>query len=68
MWVLRQQSGAVKTPMYDIIGARGELTGRVVLPASTRLLGFGRNGAVYLVRRDSYDLEYLQRYRLTPAR
>jgi hypothetical protein len=35
----------------------------VVLPAKTRLLGFGQ-GTVYLVRTDDDDLQYLQRYRL----
>jgi hypothetical protein len=39
----------------------------VVIPERTRLLGFGRDGAVYLVRRDADDLEYIGKYRL-PAR
>jgi hypothetical protein len=35
-----------------------------MLPVKTRLIGFGRNGAIYVVRFDDDDLEHLQRYRL----
>ena len=68
LWILRQQAHTVKTPTFDIVGARGELTGRVVIPEKTRLLGFGKDGAVYLARRDADDLEYIQRYRLSAGR
>jgi hypothetical protein len=64
LWILKQLPHTEKNPTFDIIGARGQLTGRVVIPERTRLLGFGRDGAVYLVRRDADDLEYIQRYRL----
>ncbi len=68
LWVMKQLSAAQKNPTYDIIGARGELLSRVVVPQRTRLLGFGRNGTVYLVRRDADDLEYIQRHRITQSR
>ena len=62
LWVLRSHKSREK-PVYDVFGAPGTLTGRVALPAGTRLVGFG-NGTAYLVRRDEDDLEYLQQYKL----
>ena len=44
---------------FDVIDVRGQLVRRVAFPVGVRLLGFGRN-AVYTVRRDADDLEYLQ--------
>lgn len=38
---------------------------RAEIPMGSRVVGFGP-GAVYLVRVDTDDLEYLQRYRFTP--
>jgi hypothetical protein len=67
LWIQKQLPHTEKNPTFDVIGSRGELTGRVVIPERTRLLGFGRDGAVYLVRRDADDLEYIGKYRL-PAR
>jgi hypothetical protein len=64
VWILKQLPHTEKNPMYDVIGSRGELSGRVVIPARSRVIGFGRNGAVYVVRHDDDDLEYLQRFRL----
>jgi hypothetical protein len=46
---------------YDIIGPAGTLVDRVALPEGHRIIGFGRN-AMYLVRRDADDLEFLQRW------
>jgi len=64
VWILKQLPHTEKNPTYDVIGSRGELTGRVIIPPRSRVIGFGRNGAVYVVRRDDDDLEYLQRFRL----
>jgi hypothetical protein len=65
LWIRRTTpAGAPQT--YDLIDAMGRLAARLVLPARSRLVGFGAS-AVYLVQRDDDDLEYLQRYRL-PAR
>ena len=45
---------------YDLIGADGSLIDRVRLPEGHRIVGFGRD-AMYVVRRDADDLEFLQR-------
>jgi hypothetical protein len=63
IWVQRTQRPGNDAPLYDVFDASGKVIGRVVLPAKTRLLGFGQ-GTVYLVRTDDDDLQYLQRYRL----
>ena len=63
LWVLRTRPAKDKIPTYDVFDATGKVVGRVALPASTRLVGFGAN-TVYLARSDEDDLQYLQRYRL----
>ena len=45
---------------YDLIDRRGALTGELVLPIQERVVGFG-GMSVYVVRRDSDDVEWLQR-------
>ena len=60
LWVERTTASPADA-QYDVIGRDGTLRHQVLLPAGTRLLGFGRN-ALYLVRRDDLDLEYLERY------
>lgn len=62
LWVLRTRAHNDSSPMYDVFDGSGRLVERVVLPKSTRLLGFGA-GAVYLARTGEDDLEYLRRYR-----
>jgi hypothetical protein len=63
LWVLRTRPAKDKIPTYDVFDGSGKVIGRVALPASTRLVGFGAN-TVYLARSDEDDLQYLQRYRL----
>ncbi len=63
VWVLRTNKPGDTVPLYDVFDATGRVIGRVALPAKARLIGFG-NGSVYLIRLDSDDLQYLQRYRL----
>jgi hypothetical protein len=63
VWILKQLSHTEKRPTYDVIGARGELTGRVVIPKRSHVAGFGQNGAVYVIRLDDDDLQYIQRFR-----
>lgn len=63
LWVLRTRAHNDPIPTYDLFDAAGRLTGRVALPEATRLLGFGR-GAVYLIRIDEDDLQWIERYRL----
>lgn len=47
-------------PTYDVIDGMGRLVEQVKLAMRARVAGFGA-GAVYVVRRDSDDLEYLER-------
>ena len=65
LWVKRT-TVAGAPPTYDLIDGAGKVAQHVVLPKRSKLVGFG-NGTVYLVRIDEDDLEYLQRYRFTPA-
>jgi hypothetical protein len=63
LWIQRTTADASAPPTFDLIGPASTIIGRMVLPAKTRLVGFGA-GTVYVVRIDDDDLEYLQRYRL----
>ncbi len=62
VWVMRQRAAKDKVPTADVFDARARLIGKVAFPERTRLVGFGAK-AVYLVRVDDDDLQYLQRYR-----
>jgi len=61
-WVRRTVPAGERRPHYDVFDAQGKLVARAVLPAGTRLVGFG-NGTAYLVRTDDDGLEWLGRYR-----
>jgi hypothetical protein len=63
LWVLRTRAAGDDVPSYDVFDSYGKQVGTVKLPASTRLIGFGRNSA-YLIRTDEDDLQYLQRHKL----
>lgn len=63
LWVLRT-GPAGQPPTYDVIDRAGNLAMKVVLPQRARLVGFGNN-AVYTVRLDEDDLQYLQKHRFT---
>jgi len=65
LWIERSVPSADDGPLYDIIDRSGARIATVHLPIGRRLAGFGSD-AVYLVRRDEVDLEYLERYRLPP--
>jgi len=61
LWV--QRTGpAGQPPTFDLIDRAGNVAQKVVLPKRSRLVGFG-NGAVYIVRLDEDDLQYLQKHR-----
>jgi len=64
LWVAQARKASDKTPKYHVFDGQGKLLGTIVLPESTRLVGFG-NGTVYTVRIDDDDLQYLRRH---PAR
>jgi len=48
---------------YDVFDRYGRLVERASIPVGRKLIGFGEN-AVYLIRRDDLDLEYVERYRM----
>lgn len=60
LWVERTTAaGAPQT--FDVIDRSGRVASHVVLPAKSRLVGFGK-GSVYIVRIDDDDLEHLERH------
>lgn len=62
LWVQRTAADLYQ-PEFDVFDATGRLVERVIFPRRTRLVGHGRD-AVYLVRLDEDDLEYLERHRV----
>ncbi len=62
LWIERAVA-AGQPATFDLINPQGAITRRVVLPRQTRLVGFGVD-AVYTVRIDADDLEYLQKHPL----
>lgn len=63
IWIARNRSASDPVPSYDVFSAAGKLTGKVVLPKQTRVIGFGSGGTIYTIRVDDDDLQYLQRFR-----
>lgn len=62
LWIERAvEAGHPQT--FDLVDRAGRRSARVVLPAQTRLVGFGP-AAIYIVRIDEDDVEYLQRHAL----
>ena len=59
LWIQRTTIGT-EGALYDLVGRDGRLRDRVRFPDGHRVVGFGRD-AMYVVRRDANDLEYLQR-------
>jgi hypothetical protein len=57
LWVrtipTRQVAGG---PVYDVINREGKLVDRVQVPAGRTIIGFGADGAVYLVSRDGQSM------------
>ncbi|NOT07787.1 MAG: hypothetical protein HOP28_06240 [Gemmatimonadales bacterium] len=62
VWVLRTRVHPDPIPTYDVFNRAGALVKSVSLNAKSRVVGFGK-GAVYVVRNDEDDLQYLQRYK-----
>jgi hypothetical protein len=60
LWVERYEA-ANQPETYDVFDATGTRVTQVVLPKDRELAGFGR-GTVYLVHKDSDDLEWLEKY------
>ena len=63
IWVNRTREASDDTPNYDVLDTNGKVATRFELPKGTRVVGVGA-GVVYVVRTDSDDLQYLQRYRV----
>jgi len=61
-WVERYMPAGTPAT-FDVFGADGAIKGRVVLPAGAELVGFGKD-AVFTVRRDDVDFQWLERYAL----
>jgi len=59
--IRRMASARHPDPRYDVVNHRGEIEKQIVLASNERILGFGR-GSVYIVARDSLDLETLRRH------
>jgi len=53
VWVRTIPTSAVAGgPVYDVINRKGALVDRVQIPANRTIVGFGPNGAVFLVNRE----------------
>ncbi len=70
LWILptlskQSQAGEL---VYDVIGARGELVERVRVPSGRYIIGFGRDGVVYLAVGSTRDGFTIERSRLPSAR
>ena len=63
LWVTRNRAWNDSIPTVDVFDGRGRLARRVRLPAHTRVIHVDAS-AVYLVRKDADDLEWL--VRVTP--
>jgi hypothetical protein len=61
LWILTSQPAGATRQRYDVVDGQGRLVRRVELADDCRLVGFGR-GTLYTVRRDSDDLEWLERF------
>ena len=62
LWIQRT-TAAESSPLFDIVDREGRLVARLTAPRRSRLVGFGA-AAVYIVRIDDDDLEYLERFPL----
>ena len=60
LWVRRATPARIDREQWDVVSPAGVLVARWRLPVRTRLIGVG-TGAVYTVRLDEDDLQYLQR-------
>ncbi len=62
-WV-RRSVAAGDAPIFDVFGADGQLKEQVTLPVGREVVGFGP-AHVYVVLRDEFDLQWLERYKRT---
>lgn len=66
LWVLPTSSAQSKSGelVYDVVSSQGKLTQRVRLPVGRSIAGFGHNGVVYLMERDTSGNWFLERSRI----
>lgn len=50
--------------VYDVVNRKGEIFERVEMPAERSVAGFGKNGVVYLMSRDSSAVWHLEKTRV----
>jgi hypothetical protein len=63
VWVQRYGAAEDTRTHYDVIDRRGVVAARVDVPNGGHIVGFGAR-AIYVVRKDADDLQYLQRFPL----
>ena len=63
VWVQRYATAEDTRTHYDAIDRRGVVAAKVDVPNGGRIVGFGQR-AIYVVRKDADDLQYLQRFPL----
>ena len=63
MWIHRHVAATDPRARYDVADRRGVIVETVELPKGGRIVGFGAR-SIYVVRLDSDDLQYLQRFPL----
>jgi hypothetical protein len=63
MWIQRHLPATDSRARYDIADRRGVIVDHAELPKGGRIVGFGAR-SIYVVRLDSDDLQYLQRFPL----
>lgn len=61
LWIAPPSRAQGLPSFWDVLGPDGGLVMRVKFPPRVSLVGFGKN-ALYAVRTDEDDLQYLQRY------
>jgi uncharacterized membrane protein YgcG len=65
VWILPTTSLAAKDGLlYDVVNPKGELVERVQLPPDRDILTFGRNGVLYLTRRDAPNKVFIERVKV----
>lgn len=65
VWVMRSRAAVDKVAVYDVFTKTAGHIARVTLPPNSRVVGFGA-AAVYTVRIDDADLQYLEQWRIAP--
>lgn len=61
VWIRRTTEASEKRTQYDVIDGAGKVIERVMLPPRSTIIGFGKS-AMYTLRLDEDDLQYLQRH------